>query len=139
MDLPYLYGLNPKHPEISPQALRDDEISTSKPDGALRVLVLGDSVAYGAGTSRDKAFPNRLEKLLQNQLGSVEVLNTGVSGYTAYNELQFYLTAGRELQPDIVLLAFCMNDVVNPRLHWNYTQEKIIDVPAECERNLVGN
>ena len=57
VDLPYLYGLNPKHPEISPQALRDDEISTSKPDGALRVLVLGDSVAYGAEHHAIRRFP----------------------------------------------------------------------------------
>ena len=135
VDAPYLYGLNPEHPEINPQGLRDDEVSVPKPRGVLRILVLGDSIAYGGGTSPDKTFANRLEARFRNQLGSVEVVNSGVSGYTAYNELHYYLTKGRELQPDIVVLAFCMNDVVNPRLHWDYTQEEIINIPREAIPN----
>lgn len=39
-------------------------------------------------------------------------------GYTPYNELQYYLTRGKSFEADVVIVAFCMNDVVNPRLHW---------------------
>lgn len=46
------------------------------------------------------------------------MINAGVMGYTAYNELQYYLAKGREFQADVVVVAFCMNDVVNPRIHW---------------------
>jgi hypothetical protein len=135
LDSPILYGLNPEHPEISSQGLRDDEVSIPKPEGTLRILVLGDSVAYGRAVSMNKTFPNRLESLLREQFGSAEVINAGVSGYTAYNELQYYLSKGREFEPDIVIIAFCMNDVVNPRLHWNYTKEKIVAIPDEAIPN----
>jgi hypothetical protein len=75
--------------------------------------------------------------LLQSRYGPAEVLNTGVFGYTAYNELQFYLTKGRAFEPDIVVVAFCMNDVVNPRIHWGvYTDNQLIDIPDRAIPNL---
>ena len=45
-DTPVLYGLNPGHPDINSQGLRDDEVAIPKPEGVGRILVLGDSVAY---------------------------------------------------------------------------------------------
>jgi hypothetical protein len=135
IDSPILYGLNPEHPEVSSQGLRDDEVPVPKPEGTLRILILGDSVAYGEGVSRNKTFSNRLEGLLRKQFSSAEVINAGVSGYTAYNELQYYLNKGREFEPDIVIVAFCMNDIVNPRLHWNYTKEKIVNIPDQAIPN----
>ena len=137
-DSPVLYGLNPDHPEISSQAFRDDEVAIPKAPGTLRVLVLGDSIAYGEAVDRDATFPNRLEDLLQQRFAGAEVVNSGVMGYTTYNELQYYLTSGRELDPDIVVLAFCMNDVANPRLHWFYStgRSRIVEIPEEAIPNL---
>jgi lysophospholipase L1-like esterase len=118
-DDPFLYTLNPNHPDISAQGTRDDAVAIPKPNGTLRILVLGDSLAYGSDVTRDKTFPNRLENLLRQEFGpSVEVVNSGVAGYTPYNELEYYLAKGRKFDADIVILAFCMNDVVDPRLHW---------------------
>lgn len=113
-----LYGLNPEHSEISSQGLRDDEVVIPKPPGIFRILVLGDSVAYGSSLPAAETFPNRLEKMLREQFGPVEVLNAAVAGYTAYNELHYYLEDGRKFGADLVIVAFCMNDVANPRLHW---------------------
>lgn len=136
VESPVLYSLNPDHPEINSLGMRDDEVAVSKPEGTFRVLVLGDSVAYGDGVARKMAFPDKLEGLLKTNLESVEVINSSVMGYTAYNELQYYLTKGRAFKPDLVLVAFCLNDVVNPRLHWDYTQDRIVDVPPESIPNL---
>ena len=137
VDSPVLYGLNPKHPEISSQGLRDDEVSIPKPEGTTRVLVLGDSVAYGKAVAKDKTFPNLAESALQDILGPIEVINSGVSGYTTYNELQYYLTQGRQFDADVVLLALCMNDVVNPRLHWGHrVEKKIANIPSAAIPNL---
>lgn len=135
VDSPQLYALNPQHPEISSQGVRDDEVPIPKPEGTLRILVLGDSVTYGANVSREKTFPNRLESLLRERSGSAEVINAGVTAYTAYNELQYYLNRGREFEPDIVIVAFCLNDVVNPRLHWEYTRDRIVDIPDQAIPN----
>jgi len=130
IDSPALYGLNPEHPQISSQGLRDDEVTVPKPKGTFRILVLGDSVTYGVDVLKSQAFPDRLEGFLRDQFSeSVEVINAGVSGYTAYNELQYYLTQGRKFEPDLVIVASCMNDVVNPRLHWDFTGEMINNIP----------
>jgi lysophospholipase L1-like esterase len=117
-EAPYLYGLNPEHPDISAQATRDAEAPVPKPKDTVRVLVLGDSLAYGSAVAPQETFANRLEELLRRELGNVDVVNAAVSGYTSYNELQYYLARGHDFGADVVLLAFCMNDVVNPRLHW---------------------
>jgi|GEM_PF-747619 len=117
-DGPHLYALNPRHPDVSGQGTRDDEVAVPKPAGVFRVLVLGDSLAYGAAVPPDRTFPNRLEALLREKYPGAEVVNAGVSGYTAYNELQYYLARGREFGADVVVVAFCLNDAVNPRLHW---------------------
>ncbi|HZI19437.1 MAG TPA: SGNH/GDSL hydrolase family protein [Pyrinomonadaceae bacterium] len=115
---PHLYELNSRHSDISEQGTRDEEVAVPKPEGVFRVLVLGDSLAYGAAVGRERTFPERLEALLREKYPRAEVVNAGVSGYTAYNELQYYLARGREFEADVVLLAFCLNDAVNPRLHW---------------------
>jgi len=135
LDSPVLYGLNPEHPEVNSQGLRDDEVSVPKSEGTFRVLILGDSIAYGTSVSRDKTFSSQLEHLLQEDLEGAEVVNAAVTGYTPYNELQYYLTRGRTFEPDVVVVAFCMNDVVNPRLHWGYYVEKIIDIPDQAIPN----
>lgn len=132
-DSPALYGLNPEHPDISPQGLRDDEVTIPKPAGVFRVLVLGDSVAYGSSVPRGETFADRLERGLRERGGAVEVINAGVMGYTPYNELQYYLRDGREFGADVVLVAFCMNDVANPRLHWGDAPG--VKFPAEAIPN----
>ena len=135
LDSPFLYGLNPEHPGISSQGLRDDEVIIPKAEGVFRILVLGDSIAYGTFVLKAKTFAERLEIILENHHGPTDVINAGVMGYTAYNELQYYLTKGRSFDPDIVIVAFCMNDVANPRLHWNYTKQKLVDIPPEAIPN----
>ncbi|HWS56683.1 MAG TPA: SGNH/GDSL hydrolase family protein, partial [Pyrinomonadaceae bacterium] len=132
---PFLYGLNPEHPDISPQGTRDEEVTVPKPAGTFRVLVLGDSLAYGASVPAGRTFPNRLEALLRERgRPSAEVVNAAVSGYGPYNELHYYLTRGREFGADVVVVAFCMNDVVNPRLHWGDAPG--VEIPDAAIPNL---
>lgn len=136
VDAPCLYALNPDHPEISSQGLRDREFDVPKPPGVFRILVLGDSVTYGVGVRPDETFPKRLESILNaTNRTRVEVLNAGVSGYTAYNEWQFFRRRGREFEPDLVIAALCLNDVVDPQLHWNYTRQAVANIPGEAIPN----
>jgi lysophospholipase L1-like esterase len=131
-DCPYLYGLNPRRPGISAQGLRDRVFAIPKPRGVSRVLVLGDSIAYGVGVEPSETFAKVLERRLDRPDRRVEVVNTGTLGYTAYNELEYYVSRGRTFQPDVVVVAFCMNDVVDPELHWSGTRREVPDVPAEA-------
>jgi hypothetical protein len=131
-DKPYLYQMNPAHEKVNSFGLRDDEFTLEKPEGVFRILVLGDSLPYGRVVGMKKTFPNQLERIYLDKGKKVEVINAGVSGYSPYNELYYYLEEGRKFKPDMIIVAFCMNDVANPRLHWGYTQEKITLIPDEA-------
>ena len=72
-----------------------------------RVLVLGDSI------SADRMYPDFLEQLLSAQQGEpVDVINTGTPGYSTRNQLGVYQRHAEALQPDLVLLQFCLNDYI---------------------------
>lgn len=128
-DGPELYVLNPRHPDVGPQGLRNDPVAIPKPAGVFRILVLGDSIPYGIGVARDAAFPQLLQRRLREQRPDIEVVNAGVPGYSPYNELHWYEHRGRPMQPDVVLVVLCLNDVVNPRLHWNATAGHLVVIP----------
>ena len=67
---------------INAQGWRDVERPASKPEGTLRVLVLGDSFAEAMQVPLEDSFPRRLEAELNGmQKKPVEVVNTGLSGF----------------------------------------------------------
>jgi hypothetical protein len=90
---------------INRHGLRDRELEYAR-DGAFRVLVLGDSFPQGLQVELEQTFPKQVERRLNEEGRRVEVVNTGVGGYTTTNELLFYRFEGRRYRPDLVLLAF---------------------------------
>jgi len=92
--------------------LRGAALQPAKPAGSLRILVLGDSFAFGFGVEDYETFPARLEVLLNQRLERpIEVLNAGVPGWNAAHYLLFLRERGLELDPDLVLVALMENDV----------------------------
>jgi len=80
--------------------------------GETRILVLGDSVAFGWGVNMEDAVPRQLERVLQaSQNGTVETINSGVPGYNTNQELTFLEMYGPRLQPDVALLLYVDNDI----------------------------
>ena len=132
---PYLYELNPDHPDVRERDLLSDTLA-ERLKTTFNVMVLGDSVAYGVGVPFEDAFPQRLEDLLVPQYDNVAVLNSAVSGYTPYNQLQQYVSRDRDIPVDVVIVAFAMNDIVDPELHWNYTEDAIENIPIEAYPNF---
>jgi len=137
VDSPVLYTLNPEHPEVNSRRLRGKEIKVPKPAGIFRVLILGDSVTYGVRVARENTFASLLERMLTSIHIPSEVLNAGVLGYTTYNEVQFFAEFGSTLQADLVIIAVCLNDIVNPRLHWNFIKMVLPTIPAEAIPNVI--
>lgn len=96
---------------INSAGYRDREFSAAKPADARRLLLLGDSYCEALQVELAEGFPDRLEGTLTTHAGRpVEVINTGVSGYGTDNALWCYRHRGRELDPELVVLAFFMND-----------------------------
>jgi lysophospholipase L1-like esterase len=92
---------------------RDREHALEKPESVTRVIVLGDSIAQGLLVERsDDVFSAVAEREL-NGLGgaSFEVLNFGVSGYDTRQEVATLREKGLSFTPDVVVLAYCVNDI----------------------------
>jgi lysophospholipase L1-like esterase len=90
---------------INENGLRDREHSYERQNDIERILVLGDSFAWGYGVED----PERFSQLLEESLG-VEVINAGVSGYSTDQELLWYQNEGIKYETDLVILVLSGND-----------------------------
>jgi hypothetical protein len=105
-------------PEVGSQGLRDHAFSPVPGEGMRRILVLGDSLPYGPHVASAQTFPKVLERRLGGEAAHVEVMNGGVIAYSPFNEREYYAHRLRDFHPELVVISFCMNDVVDPTLHW---------------------
>ncbi len=84
----------------------------------VRILVLGDSQAWGYGVLDQETFPVQLEGLLAGVYPGldIQVLNAGVPGYGTADQLAFLRSRGQELDPDLVVVQFLsVNDLKENR------------------------
>lgn len=112
------WELNTAHEDVNSLGFRGGEVSPLKGEGVVRILCLGDSVTHGMTMETEKTFSAVLERLLAGRFlpGRFEVINGGVPGYTTDQELAFLEENGLDLHPDIVIVGFVLNDVID-RLH----------------------
>jgi lysophospholipase L1-like esterase len=111
--------------------------SEPRTEAQTTVLLLGDSVTFGYYVQAESTFAALLADRLGGG-GTVEVLNGGVGGYNTYTELQWYRCHGKSLDPDIVVLCFCPNDVDDPYGHFAWhTLEALGDLPRAMTPNPV--
>lgn len=96
---------------INSHGMRDKERGMAKADRGHRVLVIGDSVAFGVHVEAEQTFPALLEERCVQQDIRTEVFNMGVIGYDTSQSLAFLEETGLAFDPDVVVLAHCMNDV----------------------------
>jgi len=75
-----------------------------------RVVLLGDSYAFGLGVDQDETPAAQLEARLQGTCGSVAVLNLGVPGYHTGQESALAERVGFDLDPNLMVLLYYAND-----------------------------
>ncbi len=83
-------------------------------DAPRRLLVLGDSVAFGWGVSAEESWPHILQGLLNrssDDSNRVGVMNTGTVGYGTCHEASVLREQGSRLRPDLIVLQFFPNDL----------------------------
>jgi len=99
--------------------MRDRPVKPEKPDGVVRIALLGASMDMGWGVSTDETYENRLEDWLNEQARPngdprrFEILNFAVAAYSPTQRLESYRRFARKFEPDIVFYATTMLD---PRL-----------------------
>ena len=92
--------------QINENGLRDRSHTYKRQNNTERILVLGDSFAWGYGVEESERFSQLLEKSMD-----VEVINAGVSGYSTDQELLWYKSEGIKYETDLVILELAGNDV----------------------------
>lgn len=92
---------------------RDREFERAKPPGTLRIVVMGDSYAFGQGVAMEEAFPKVIERALAARLPGtrVEVINFGVQGYSLGQAVSRFVAEAAAFAPDIALLAPIADDL----------------------------
>ena len=131
-DRGWLYGLRPGAEgrlaetgdalyRINPDGFRGPRHARPRPAGGMRMLVMGDSIAFGYAVEEASAFPRVLEAQLAALVpqAGIEVVNLGVGGYNAWNEVELLRDVGISYQPDLVLVQFCINDLNDPSVHFD--------------------
>lgn len=90
------------------------DYSFDKPAGTKRILVLGDSYAWGYGVADQELFSELLERQLASRNGKWQVINSGVSGWGTDQQHLYLKNEGLKYQPDVVVVAFFIgNDIDN--------------------------
>lgn len=95
---------------INALGLRGPEVARA-PAGDPRILVLGDSGTFGFYVGEEETLPARLQELLRRAGIPAEVLNGGCGGWSIDSETQFLEERAVALQPDLVLVVYCSNDI----------------------------
>lgn len=88
------FGLRGQAPPRNPRA------------GRTRVLLLGDSVAFGYGVADDQTFAH----LLDPDGARFETVNLAVPGYGVDQSLRRYELTGRAWRPQVVVLNLCVDN-----------------------------
>ena len=96
------------------------------------ILAFGDSLTYGTGTSRNKAFPAALELLINRK-----VINAGVPGEISKNGLARLPGLIEKFHPDIIIICHGANDILR-KLDMTKTRNNIQQMIDLARQNNSG-
>jgi GDSL-like Lipase/Acylhydrolase family len=107
------------------QGFRSPDYPIERRKGGKRILILGDSFAWGFNVANEDIFSRVAEEKLRAENVDVDIINTAVSGWGTDQEYLFLLREGLQYKPDIVVLAlFVGNDPINNSNSRQYGLEK---------------
>jgi hypothetical protein len=89
---------------VNHQGYRGREHSRTRTPGRTRVVMVGDSIGYGAGVEDGETF----SALLDSAERQLEVVNLSVGGYGTDQELIALEERGLSYAPEVVVLNFCL-------------------------------
>ncbi len=102
--------------------LRGPAIADTPAPGVARIAFVGDSIAMGWGVAEQETFAHRVIADLVGQGRKVDGFNLGVGNYNTTQELALFQAVGARLKPDIIVLAYFINDAepipTYPRESW---------------------
>ena len=121
---PFIYELKPsvrvrykgRRLETNRWGIRDKEYEKEKPEGTVRIAVVGGSEVFGPGLRPDQVFEALVERWLNENVGGpagarVEILNFSCPGHFALMRCLTVEMKVLAFSPDIVLYVAHANDL----------------------------
>lgn len=88
--------------------------------GAIHIVIFGDSISHGAFGDGEIDYDCVYHKLLKDKIHAINnyvpinVINAAIGGITAYASLERYERQALAYNPDLLIIAFGLNDVNMP-------------------------
>ena len=96
-------------PVFNSQGYRGRDLAPTKGAHELRIVAFGDSNTLGWRSPADANWPGYLQRLFDQTIATVTVVNAGVWGYSAFQGLERFKET-LSLKPDMALISFGAND-----------------------------
>ena len=95
---------------------RGREYSRTPPEGVFRIVAVGDSFTMGQGVVEEAAYPQVLERSLNQGLPDrrFEVLNLGIGGLNITRVVNRLERVGLPFRPDLIVYGCTWNDIRGP-------------------------
>ena len=109
------------------QGFRDEEHDLKKPENTFRIVALGDSFTHGSGAEYEDTYLVKLESMLNSATAGnpkVEIIKMGIGGYWTEPERILLERYGLQYQPDLVIVGFLQNDVIDTQIGIHRSQVK---------------
>ncbi len=95
--------------------MRERDYALPKPDGVVRVVLLGDSMVFGLGVAAEDRLGVYLEQWLEERAsgfeGRIECLHLGVSSWNVQAAAAYLRRQLSDLRPDLVIHVVVPNDI----------------------------
>ncbi|MBI5840473.1 MAG: hypothetical protein HZB19_10250 [Chloroflexi bacterium] len=116
------------HPEWGEYALQannygfrsNHDFSPSREPGTRRILIFGDSNAFGNGVSNEMRFPD----ILENSIPGVEVYNFAMEGFALDQQYLCYQEIGIEFEHDLIIIAPAIETIRKLTAHYEITLDE---------------
>jgi len=96
---------------LNDEGFRTAPFRAQKRLGEIRIACVGDSWTFGMNVDQDRTYPARLDALLRaGGRQNVDVMNFGILGFSSFQGLELLKSRVLDLQPDVVVIGFGMND-----------------------------
>lgn len=112
-----IYSYTPNNCNANSQGYQDDEHNFSKEQDVYRIVLIGDSIAKGQGVKLNESFGKVLEKRLNEQNQTSELIILATSGYSTSQELVLLEEQAFLYDPDLIIWSYVLNDPGHPLYH----------------------
>lgn len=92
---------------------RDKDRTFDNIGNSYRILILGDSLTFGAIVPAEKIYTRILEDRLKSEGYNVEVINISYGGWGTDQEFEALKNEGLKYKPNLVIIQFDANDLTD--------------------------